>query len=713
MAIDAWIDSTLFRFGRSVVQGYRAFSAFMGRFRVYGLSRLVVEMLGEGLTLGAAAAVLALAFAIPAFQATKGDWLAQGDLAVTFLDRYGNEIGRRGINQSDAVPLDEMPDTLIKAVLATEDRRFYEHHGVDLFGTIRAVYDDARANAVVQGGSSITQQLAKNVFLSDERTIERKIKEAFLAIWLDANMPKDQILTLYLDRSYMGGGTFGVEAASQFYFGKSVRDIDLAESALLAGLFKAPSRYAPTADLPAARARANEVLTNMVQAGFATEGQVVSARRHPAEIVDHATETPGSPDYFLDWAYQQVKDIDTGGDRVLTVRTTVDLGMEQAAQDAIVSTLRQSGAQYNVSQAALVALEPDGAVRAMIGGRDYGESQFNRATQAYRQPGSSFKPFVYATAMMNGFTPTTVVDDDPICIGDWCPHDFEAGYLGPITLTTALAQSINTVAVRLAQAVGRQPIVDLAHKMGITNDLPIVRALPLGVDEVSVIDMAASYGAFATGGFKVTPYAFTEITNGRGDVIWRHSDHAPPPQRVLDDKIVTEMNGMLVNVPEWGTGTAAKLDGIRTAGKTGTTSDFRDAWFIGFTGNFIAAVWMGNDNFAQTKTLTGGILPAQIWKQVMTYAHQGVILKPIPFLNPPFEKAANGQAVAANASPIGPTHAGVQPAGLSAATASALATIRDKMQPPGAPLAAAAPPSTPFDEAAAGPAALVAAPRPQ
>ncbi len=368
LEVDAWIDSGLFRLAGILGRGYQSFSTFMRRFRAYGWLHVLFELLGEATTAATAAAVLALAFAIPAFQATKGDWLAQNDLAVTFLDRYGNEIGKRGINQSDAVPLDEMPDTLIKAVLATEDRRFYEHHGVDLFGTFRAVYDDARANTVVQGGSSITQQLAKNVFLSDERTIERKIKEAFLAIWLDANLPKDKILELYLDRAYMGGGTFGVEAASEFYFGKSVKDIDLAESALLAGLFKAPSRYAPTADLPAARARANEVLTNMVQAGFATEGLFVSARRHPAEIVAHATQTPGSPDYFLDWAYGQLQTIDTGGDRVLTVRTTVDLGMEQAAQDAINSTLRQSGAQYNVSQAALVALEPDGAVRAMIGG---------------------------------------------------------------------------------------------------------------------------------------------------------------------------------------------------------------------------------------------------------------------------------------------------------------------------------------------------------
>ena len=708
LEVDAWIDSGLFRFGRWVADGYTDFTAFMRRFRVYGLPRVLFDVAGEGLTLVAAGSVVLLALALPSFEATKGDWRAKGDYAITFLDRYGNEIGKRGINQSDAVPLDQMPDTLIKAVLSTEDRRFYEHHGVDVSGTVRAVYEDARAGAVVQGGSSITQQLAKNLFLSNERTIERKIKEAFLAIWLDANLSKDEILKLYLDHAYMGGGTFGVEAASEFYFGKSVKDIDLPESALLAGLFKAPARYSPTANLPAARARANQVLSNMVEAGFVTDGQVASARRHPAEIAQRATD-PNSPDYFLDWAFEQVKALDLGGDRVLTVKTTVDLGMTRAAQDAIESTLRQSGAQYHVTEAAMVALEPDGAVRTMIGGRDYGESQFNRATNALRQPGSSFKPFVYATAMMNGFTPNSIVQDAPICIGDWCPQNYGGTYAGAVTLTTAIARSLNTVAVRLAQATGRQPIADLAHKMGITNDLPITRSFPLGVDEVSVIDMAASYGAFSTGGLKVTPYGITQISNGRGEVDYDRRTGAPAQERVLDPKTVTAMNGMLVQVPEWGTGTRAKLDGIRTAGKTGTTSDYRDAWFVGFTGNYVAAVWMGNDDYTQTKTLTGGILPAQIWHDVMTYAHKGVVLKPIPFVDPPFEKNAKGPLVATT-SGNAPTVGTPRPTSLSTATARRLATIRDIFQvppPPPATTAAASvptPPATVLREAAASPA---------
>ncbi len=697
LEVDAWIDSTLFAIGRGLSRGYAAFSSFMRRFRAYGFFRLVVEFFSDGLTIAAAGSVLTLAMALPSFEATKGEWRSRGDLAVTFLDRNGNDIGKRGINSSDAVPLDQMPDILIKAVLATEDRRFYEHHGVDIFGTLRAVYEDARAGAVVQGGSSLTQQLAKNMFLGNERTIERKIKEAFLAVWLDANLSKDEILKLYLDKAYMGGGAFGVEAASLFYFGRSVKNIDLPQAALLAGLFKAPTRYAPHVNLPAARARANDVLTNMVEAGFLTDGQVIGARRHPAAIVEHGNE-PGAPDFFLDWAYEQVKAVANGAERVLFVRTTIDLGMQRAAQDSVESTLRQSGAQYNVKQSALVSLETDGAVRAMVGGRDYGESQFNRATNALRQPGSSFKPFVYATAMANGFTPQTVIQDAPICIGDWCPQNYGGGYSGAMTIATALARSINTVAVRLTQSVGRQPIIDLAHKMGITNELPLVRSLPLGVDEVSVIDMAASYGAFATGGYKVTPYAFTEITNSRGDVLYDRRDHMQPPQQVLEQKVVAAMNSMLVNVPEWGTGVKAKLDGIRTAGKTGTTSDYRDAWFVGFTGNFATAVWMGNDDFKPTKLLTGGILPAQIWHDYMTYAHRGVTLKPIPFIEPAFEKA-KGPVVAS--APGGSPATGTisRPNSLSPATASRIVSIRSQFDAPPRDVlvpapAAAVPPAT-------------------
>jgi penicillin-binding protein 1A len=676
--VDAWIDSSLFRAGRTLVQFFVGLSLALRRFRTTGIKRWIVEILGDGLTLASGAAVLMLALALPAFEATRGDWRSKGDLAVTFLDRYGNEIGKRGLKQSDAVPLDEIPDYLVKAVLATEDRRFFDHFGIDVPGTFRALVENLRANAVVQGGSSLSQQLAKNLFLSNEKTIDRKIKEAFLALWLEANLSKQEILKLYLDRAYMGGGAFGVEAASEFYYGKSVKDVSLSEAALLAGLFKAPSRYAPHVNLPAARARANEVLTNMVQAGFMTEGQVVGARRHPADVLEHET-TSGSPDYFLDWAFERVKEAAPAGDRVLTVRTTLDTGMQKAAEDSIEATLREFGTAYRVKQAALVGVEPDGAVRAMVGGRDYGESQFNRAVDALRQPGSSFKPFVYATAMMNGFTPKSIVQDAPICIGNWCPKNYSGGYSGPMNLTTALVKSINVIPVRLAQAIGRDKIVETAHKMGITSELLITRSLPLGSSEVTVLDMAGAYAAFANGGIKATPYAFTQIINSRGDVLYDRRRDAPPAERALDEATVAAMNSILVQVPEWGTGKRAKLDGIRTAGKTGTTSAYRDAWFVGYTGNYAAAVWFGNDGYAPTHRLTGGILPAMAWKQFMTFAHQGLELRAIPFVEPPFE---NGQAETLVAGEGGESldPAGARASSLSAGTSERLTIIEGLMR---------------------------------
>ena len=545
-------------------------------------------------------------------------------------------------------------------------------------GTFRALGENLRADAVVQGGSSITQQLAKNLFLSNERTIERKIKEAFLALWLEANLSKDEILKLYLDRAYMGGGNFGVEAASEYYFGKSVKDVNLAESALLAGLFKAPARYAPHVNLPAARARANEVLTNMVQAGFLTEGQVIGARRHPADVIEH-TETTGSPNYFMDWAFDQVKAMNLRGDRSLTVRTTVDLGIQKAADDAVESVLRDNGDTYRVRQAAMVVADPDGAVRAMVGGRDYGESQFNRATDALRQPGSSFKPFVYATAMMNGFTPKSIVRDAPICIGNWCPHNYGGGYSGPVSLTTGLVKSINIIPVRLAQAFGREKIVETAKKMGITSELRITRSLPLGASEVKVLDMAGAYAVFANGGYKATPYAFTQILNSSGEVIYDRRKDAPPKERVLPESVVADMNGMLVQVPEWGTGRRAKLDGIRTAGKTGTTSAYRDAWFSGFTGNYVATVWMGNDSYQPTRRLTGGSLPAEIWHRVMTYAHDGIKLKPIPYVDDSGAQTAGAAAAEATDAEAG-AEATSAPTSLSTATTNWLIRLEETMR---------------------------------
>ncbi|WP_131115820.1 transglycosylase domain-containing protein [Lichenihabitans psoromatis] len=640
LSVDAWFDSTIYAGGESSKTAYADFSAFMDRFHVSGIRRLAVELSCEALTLGLGGAIVALILAVPAFQDTTDDWLKKQDLAVTFLDRNGAEIGRRGILHDDGVPLESMPAFLTEAVLATEDRRFYEHFGIDIIGTMRALTVNARSSGVVQGGSSITQQLAKNLFLSNQRTIERKIREAYLAVWLEFHLTKKQILQLYLDRVYMGGGTFGIQAASEFYFGKSVRDVSLAEAAMLAGLFKAPTKYAPHINLPAARARAYDVLSNLVDAGYMTEGEVRSARENPATPVDRTRDV--SPDWYLDYAYDEVRrlvaDDKLGDTRVFTVRTAIDMDLQKKAEATIEDELRQNGPSYHAKQSAAVIVDLDGAVHAMVGGRDYGASQFNRATDAQRQPGSSFKPFVYLTALMTGrFKPSTIVVDGPVCIGNWCVHNYENRYAGALPLVNALAHSLNTIAVKLSIAIGngnakigRAKIVENAHKLGLTTPLNDTVSLPVGADEVTVVDMASAYAAFANGGKRVPPYAAIEIRNGLGDLVYRHDRDGPKPEQVVPATDIATLNTMLTHVVTEGTGTRARLDNVTVAGKTGTTNSYHDAWFCGFTGNYVGAVWFGNDDYTSMNKMTGGTLPAMTWHDIMAFAHQGIETKP-PF----------------------------------------------------------------------------------
>jgi len=659
LAFDSWVDGSLYESGQRASERWRRFSAFMDRFSVRGGARVATDLACEGLTLGLAGGVVMMALAVPAFNETlDDDWLKKQDLAVTFLDRYGAEIGKRGIRQDDSFKLEDFPEHLIKAVLATEDRRFYEHLGIDPVGTLRALSANARASGVVQGGSSLTQQLAKNIFLNNERSIERKIKEAFLAVWLEFRLSKNEILKLYLDRAYMGGGNFGAAAAAEFYFGKSARDLTLAESAMLAGLFKAPTKFAPHINLPAARARANDVLSNMVEAGFLTDGQIATARRNPATPLDRKRDF--SPDHYLDWAFDEIKRLSNdgklGSDRVLTVKTALDTGIQKSAENAIENALRVSGADYNAKQAATVVMDPDGAVRAMVGGRDYGASQFNRATDALRQPGSSFKPFVYTAALSSGlYKPTTIVTDAPICIGNWCPQNYGRSYAGSMPLTVALAKSINTIPVRMSLAlgngnakIGRAKIIDMCRRMGLTTPLIDTVSLPIGAAEVTVLDMTAGYAVFANGGKRAVPYAGIEIRNSRGDAIYRHDKDAKPAEQVVATSVIADMNFMLSKVVEEGTGRRAQLPGIRIAGKTGTTNAYRDAWFVGYSGNLVAAVWMGNDDYASTNNMTGGTLPAQTWREMMGPVHQSLELRPLPGLPDGPLPASNppGQAVA-------------------------------------------------------------------
>jgi len=714
--LDSRIDFGMYQaktWGREL---YERFTVFMDRFHVAGWRRwYFVEPLSEGLTLGTGGLVMMLALAIPAFRETSDDdWLKKSELAVTFLDRYGNEVGSRGIRHNDAIPLDEFPDHLIKATLATEDRRFYEHFGIDIPGLFRAMLTNARAGGVVQGGSSISQQLAKNLFLSNERTIERKVKEAFLALWLEVRLPKNEILKLYLDRAYLGGGTFGVDAAAQYYFNKSARDVNLSESAMLAGLFKAPSRFAPHINLPAARARANVVLDNLVEAGFMTEGQVFGARRNPAYAVDRRDER--SPNYYLDWAFDEMKKlVDTlpksVHERVFVVRLALDVDLQKNTEKAVEGSLRQYGREYKAKQGAAVLMDIDGAVRAMVGGRDYSESQFNRATDAMRQPGSSFKPYVYATALMNGFKPTSVVVDSPVCIGNWCPKNYGGGHAGSMTLTQALTRSINVIPVKLSIAlgngnpkIGRAKIKDTARKAGLRTPLPDTPSMPIGADEVTVLDHTAGYTMFPNLGKAMAAHAVLEVRSGMGELIWRWDRDGKKPVQVITPQVAMDMNMMMNKVVEEGTARRAILDGIKAAGKTGTTNAHRDAWFVGFTGNMICGVWFGNDDYTTMHQMTGGSLPAMTWHEIMAYAHQGIELKPIPGLGP--DKPATGRAPVAenreNRKESTPEVAAGRPAVLTKRGADALVRVERLMDDATRALATRAEPSKATD--AQGPA---------
>ncbi len=602
---------------------WAAYSDFLARFHVGGYKKVLVEFFSEGLTIGTVGLTLLLCLALPAFEETNKNWKDPGQLSVTFLDRYGNEIGKKGILHDDAVSLDEIPKHMIQAALATEDRRFYDHYGIDVLGTMRALLENVRANSVVQGGSSITQQLAKNLFLSPERSLTRKIKELFLAFWLEGHFTKDEILKLYLDRAYLGAGTYGVEAAARFYFDKSIRDVTLAEAAMLGGMFKAPTTYAPHINLPNARARANEVLTNMVEAGYMTEGQVHGARLNPASSV----EKPNFyvPHYFLDWAYEEVQRLVGGqGDYVLLAKTTVDTELQKFAQNVVQDVLDKEGRAVNVRQAALVSMELDGAVRSIVGGRDYDRSQFNRATQGRRQPGSSFKPYVYLAALQTGrYRPNSRVVDRPVVCGRKAFKNYNNSFSGAMTMSHALKKSVNTVALDLSYKVGRKNVVKEVQKLGM--NVVASCSMALGDTAITPLQHTAGYAAFANGGKVVQPYGILEIKNSRDETIFTHEKDGPKPVPTFNQTNVSDLNYMLSLVPTEGTGRAARLEFTASAGKTGTTSNYKDGWYVGYTGAFVTGVWYGNDNSQyMTRRGTGGNLPARTWKRYMEKAHEAI-----------------------------------------------------------------------------------------
>ncbi|MEM1371100.1 MAG: PBP1A family penicillin-binding protein [Pseudomonadota bacterium] len=632
MAIDSKIDATLSAVWQIISNVWNASASFFARFRLTGWRRLLNELTSEALTIGTGGLVMMYALALPAFLEFDEDRFLTGQYSVKFLDRQGNEIGKRGILHNDAVPLAEIPEAVIKATLATEDRRFFEHIGVDFVGTTRALVENIRANSVVQGGSTLTQQLAKNLFLSSERSITRKIKEVFLAFLLETRLTKREILKLYLDRAYMGGGAFGVEAASQFYFGKSVRDVDLAEAALLAGLYKAPTSFAPHVNLPRSRARTNEVLSNLVEAGYYTAGQVHEARIRPARIKE--PDNIISPDWFLDWAFEEVRRIARGkNEYVLTARTTVDLGLQRMAEEALVSTIRTRGRSKRTRAGALVSMETDGAVRAIVGGTDYGDSQFNRATAARRQPGSSFKPYIYAMALQEGYRPSSRVRDRSPACGKWRPRNYNGSYGSGrrINLSYALAKSLNTTAVALSQSLGRKKVVEFVNQLGINGVRPTC-SMALGDGAVTVLEHTSGFATFANGGTLARPYGILELFNSQGELIYARERDEPPPPRIVSKRVASNLNQMMHQVVEAGTGTRAKLEFTHAVGKTGTSSSYRDAWFMGFTGKLVTGVWFGNDDFRPTRRVTGGSLPAQTWQSFMSVAHRDMNIPTIPGL---------------------------------------------------------------------------------
>jgi penicillin-binding protein 1A len=637
---DGAVSSALFESWDFLKRSYSAYSSFLQRFRLRGPRRLAVDALDDALTFGVIFCFGLLAFALPPFSGTGDVWNRGRDFAVTFTDRNGEIIGRRGIRQDDAIPLAEIPPHMIKAVLATEDARFFSHFGVDVIGTFRAIVQNARANDVVQGGSSLTQQVAKNLFLSPERTIRRKVHEAFLAMWIEARLSKEEILKLYLDRSYLGGGAYGLEAASQFYFGKSVRDVTLPEAAMLAGLFKAPTKYAPHNNLAVARTRANTVLYRMLDAGFIAQGELLEARRAPATPVDQ--RIADSPNWFLDFAYRDTLAVidryGLSGDYVLEVKTTIDLPLQTAAQNIVNQELALNGEAYHVSQGAAVVMELDGAVNAIVGGKDYEASQFNRATDALRQSGSAFKPFVYLAALLKGYKPDDPVVDGPVAVGDWAPRNYSGKYAGRTTLTNALAHSYNSVPVKLMIDIGRSTIIDTAHLAGIRGTLETWAPMVLGTSALSLIDLTTGYIGFASGGVPAQPYAVLEIRRSNGDLLYRRgADDTMPPRRVFPEEKVAELNIMLNAVVKSGTGRRADLGFAPQAGKTGTNQGYRDAWYIGYTGHHVAGVWFGNDDFTPMKEVTGGLMPAPVWQRIMVEAERG--LTPVGLAGIPYDES--------------------------------------------------------------------------
>jgi len=548
------------------------------------------------------------------------------DPGIMIVASDGSVLAEQGSFHGDDVRLAELPPYVPQAVIAIEDRRFYSHFGVDPIGLARAAYANYVSGRVVQGGSTLTQQLAKNLFLDPDRTIERKLQEMVLAVWLESQFSKDEILQLYLNRVYFGAGATGIEKAAQVYYRKPAAELSIAEAATLAGVLKAPSASNPVSNPEAAAARAKLVIQSMAEAGFLTPAEAAELAAQPAAA--RASAYVPAKQYVVDWVSEQLPEFVRDYGQSLVVETTIDPVLQAQAEAELRKELRGQGTKLGVRQGAMVVMDGGGAVLAMVGGSSYRKSQFNRVTKAKRQPGSAFKPFVYLAALEHGYTPDTVEVDEPVRIGNWQPENYRRKYMGPVTLETALALSLNTVAAKLAAAVGPEAVAATAHRLGITSALGKDASLALGTSEVTLLELSSAFVRFSNGGYPVTPFAVTRILTRDGRVVYERNGSGFP--RAVNYHDLYAMNRMMRLVVTGGTGTRAAFPDFEIAGKTGTSQDYRDAWFIGYTSELIAGVWVGNDDNSPTKKVTGGHLPAEIWRKVMEPAHHGLTPRPLP-----------------------------------------------------------------------------------
>ncbi len=570
--------------------------------------------------IGAIAAIIAY---LPPIQSVE---IPKRPPQVQIVDLTGRPLAMRGENYGAPVLIKNLPRYVPQAFIAIEDRRFYSHFGVDPIGIARAALANLAHRGVTQGGSTITQQLAKNLFLTQERTLTRKVQELGLALWLESRFNKTEILELYLNRVYFGAGAYGLEAAAQRYFDKPARLLSLAEAAVLAGLVRSPSRLAPNRNPDGAERRAQVVLAAMVETKFVTDEMAKLALINPARTVKLAGA--GSVNYVADWIMDVLDDLVGRVEEDIVVETTIDPVLQMAAERSLVEELTRLGAKSGVEQGALVSMSPDGAVRALVGGRNYAESQFNRAVAARRQPGSAFKPFVYLTAIERGLTPSTVREDKPISVRGWKPENYSREHYGPVTLQQALAYSLNTVSVRLTMEFGPPAVVRTAHRLGIASKLEPNASIALGTSEVSVVELTTAFAPFANGGEAVAPHVVERVRSAAGKVLYTRKRESLG--RIVEPRYTAMMNRMMQETLLTGTARKASLGAWPAAGKTGTSQEFRDAWFVGYTAHLVTTVWLGNDDSSPTRKVTGGGMPVDIWTKYMRQAHQGVAPVPLP-----------------------------------------------------------------------------------